>query len=427
MRMSPSDRRHPDDPATSCVHAAGRALDRAGIGWALLREPVRGEATHDDVDLLVAAGRSGELDALLAAVGYRRLPGAGQGSHRFYLAYDPPRDEWVTLDVVTEVAFGRRLELATATAGDLLHRARRIGGMAVLEPDDAFWHRLLHQLLDKEAVSPQSHATLTALASQARAVGPLARVVDELRPGGRSASAVRDLVATGDAPAIGALAADVRRAWRRRDRRQVWARALRSRLARAHLAGPAPTEPTGLAVAILGPDGAGKTTLAEALTRSLPLPTRLVYMGVWRDYPWDRPLRFVPGARLALRCGRLTARSLELSYHRRRGRVVLLDRFTYDAALPSDDLDWRGKLTAAVTGRLSRAPDAVLLLDAPAEVMYARKGEQGLSVLARDRSAYRRLVAGHGRATVIDATLPAVQVRAHAHEALWQLLAPAGL
>jgi thymidylate kinase len=116
-----------------------------------------------------------------------------------------------------------------------------------------------------------------------------------------------------------------------------------------------------------------------------------------------------------------------LSYHRRRGRVVLLDRFTYDAALPSDDLDWRGKLTAAVTGRLSRAPDAVLLLDAPAEVMYARKGEQGLSVLARDRNAYRRLVAGHGRATVIDATLPAVQVRAHAHEALWQLLAPAGL
>ncbi|HLM65792.1 MAG TPA: hypothetical protein VK306_15965 [Acidimicrobiales bacterium] len=437
------------DHASGLLPAALDALDSAGLTWALLREPVPGEAADGDVDVLVEDARSAELDALLGRAGYQRLPGAGQGSHRFYLGYDAPRDEWLTLDVVTEVAFGRRLEFPTTVAADVLARRRRVGGVAALHPDDAFWHRLLHYLLDKRAVPPHGHAALTELAAGADAVGPLARLIDDLQPGGRSAPAVLELVRTADLAALGALAADVRRAWRRRDRRRVWTRVLRSRLARAHLAEPAPTDSTGRAtpawspghrasgvvaqdpgrrlaqgrtVAILGPDGAGKTTLAEALTRSLPLPTRLVYMGVWRDYPWDRWLRLVPGARLAARWARLTARSLESSYHRRRGRVVLLDRFTYDAALPSDDLDWRGKVTVAVTRRLARSPDAVLLLDAPAEVMYARKGEQGLTVLERDRAAYLRLVADHARATVIDATLPADRVRAHAHQALWTSL-----
>src|SRR5690606_8165626 len=35
----------------------------------------------------------------------------------------------------------------------------------------------------------------------------------------------------------------------------------------------------GMVVALLGPDGAGKTTLADALTRELPLRARRVYMG----------------------------------------------------------------------------------------------------------------------------------------------------
>jgi thymidylate kinase len=177
-----------------------------------------------------------------------------------------------------------------------------------------------------------------------------------------------------------------------------------------------------MSVAILGPDGAGKTTLTRGLAASVPLPTRNVYMGVWREYPWDRWLRVVPGAQLGARLVRLTARSLECRYHRRRGRIVLLDRSTYDATLPSPGLDWRGRATAAIVRRLSRSPDLMLILDAPADVMYARKGEQGVAVLARDRASYLRLAARHGRATVIDATMSPASVRAHAHRALWQAL-----
>jgi len=143
---------------------------------------------------------------------------------------------------------------------------------------------------------------------------------------------------------------------------------------------------------------------------------------VWREYPWDRWLRWMPGARLAARLARLATRSAQSRYHRMRGRLVLLDRFTYDAALPQPDFDWRGRVTAAVTRRLATDPDLVLVLDAPAEVMYGRKGEQGTTVLARDRAAYLRLAAAHRSAAVIDAAATPAMVRARAHEALWQVV-----
>jgi thymidylate kinase len=420
----------PDRPITAAQPAL-RAHHAAGIGWVLLRPPGAGEESSGDVDVLAGETSNPRLDGVLAAAGLRRLPGTGAPANAarargFYVGYDVRRDDWVMLDVVTEVAFGRRLEFSTAVAPELLRRRRDVEGVAHLDPDDAFWHLLLHSLLDKDIVPGPRVARLGRMAARARADGPLARLVDELRPGGHAAPAVIDLVAAAEASALGTLAADLRAAWCRHDRPQVWRRALQSRLARAHVIRESPAEPTGLAVAILGPDGAGKTTLAEGLTRSLPLPTEVLYMGVWKEpawQPWLRFLQLAPGVRLAARSARLAAGSLRCTYHRRRGRLVVLDRFTYDAALPAE-LDWRGRVTVAIARRMARAPDAVLVLDAPPEVMYARKGEHDVDGLARDRDAYRRLAADHAHATVIDATLPALQVRARAHRAVWELLAP---
>jgi thymidylate kinase len=423
------------------LSAAFDALDRAGFAWALLRDSA-GSASSGDEDMLVEPAAAGRLDILFARLGYRRLPAAGQGSHRFYLGYDADHDRFVTLDVVTEVAFGRRLQYATSAASALLARARRIDSRAVLHPDDAFWHLLLHYLLDKPAVPRGGHERLAAAAAGASATGELAAVVDRLRlagsaasgvvslpPGGEperrrlTAADVLGLVRRGDSDAVESLAGPLRRAWRAEDRRGVWARIVRSRLERFHLTGRAGPPTPGTSVAILGPDGAGKTTLAHALAESVPLPARQIYMGVWREYPWDRWLKWIPGARLTVRMTRLATRSLQCRYYRRRGRLVLLDRFTYDAALPSPDLDWRGRITLAAVRLLSSDPDLVLVLDAPPEVMYARKGEQGVPVLARDRGCYLRLAAGNRAATVIDATLPPARVRTHAHRALWRTLA----
>jgi thymidylate kinase len=414
--MTSKDETTKDETLPSLLLDAFATLDSAGLAWVMLRDSSAPASTSGDEDILVEPSATGRLDQLLAGLGYRRLPAAGQGSHRFYLGYDTV----VTLDVVTEVAFGRRLQFATSAAASLLARARRSDGVNLLEPDDGFWHLLLHYLLDKGAVPPRGHARLARAAAVAGCTSHLAAVFDDLRPRGLTASDVLGLVRHGDTRAVESLSDPMRRSWRARGRRRVWSRIVRSRLERLHLVGSAAAPTMGMSIAILGPDGAGKTTLAHGLADSLPLPTRHVYMGVWREYPWDSWLRWMPGARLGARLVRLAARSLQCRYHRRRGRVVLLDRFTYDAALPSPDLDWRGRVTVAVVRRLCTDPDLVLILDAPAEVMYARKGEQGVPVLARDRGSYLRLAAGHHAATVIDATLPPFCVRTHAHRALWQ-------
>jgi len=405
----------------SLLDAAFAALEGAGVAWALVRGGP--ESTSGDVDILVEPSTPDHLDALLAGAGYRRLPGAGQGSHLFYLGYDVRQDTFVVLDIVTEVAFGRLLEFLTGAAAPLLARARRVGDVPMLHADDAFWHLLLHYLLDKPRVPAGGHERLACAAARAEPTGALAMVVDSLRPAGRTAGEVLDLVRRGDRAAVESMSAALRRCWQARDRHRIRSRQIRSRLQRAHLLGAPVARPIGMSVAILGPDGAGKTTLAEGLAASVPLPSRLVYMGVWRDYPWDRWLRWLPGARLGLRLARLAARSAQCRYHRLRGRLVLLDRFTYDAALPTPDLDWRGRVTAALVRRLSRNPDLVLVLDAPAEVMYARKGEQGIPVLARDRRSYLDLALRHAAVNVIDATLTPSRVRREAHLALWRAVA----
>jgi thymidylate kinase len=402
------------------LRTAFNALDSAGFAWVMLRDSGSAVSASDDVDILVEPAAAASLDSLFANLGYRRLSGVGQGSHRFYLGYDVAYDTFVTLDIVTEVAFGRQLEFLTAAAPSLLARAGRVGGVNVLAADDAFWHLLLHYLLDKRSVPPGGHERLVHTAVAASPAGQLAETVDSVRPAGLTAADILSLVRAGDTRAVDALTGALRRAWRTKDHRRVRLRLLRSRLERAHILRSPGHRSIGMTIAILGPDGAGKTTLAGGLAASVPLPSRQVYMGVWREYPWDRWLRCLPGARLGLRLARLAARAGECQYHRLRGRIVFLDRFTYDAALPMPELDWRGRVTAAMVRRLSSEPDLVLVLDAPAEVMYARKGEQGVPVLARDRTAYLRLATKHPAATVIDASLPPSGVRRQAHLAFWQ-------
>jgi thymidylate kinase len=412
-------------PLPPLLRAAFDAFDRAGTSWVLLRDSAAPASTSGDEDILIDPAAAGALDELLSGLGYRRLPAAGQGTHRFYLGYDAGHDRFVTLDIVTEVAFGRRLQFPTTAAASLLARARRVDDVNVLHPDDSFWHLLLHYLLDKRGVPGGGHRRLAVTAASAGDTGELAAAVDRLRPGGRSAAELLHAVHGGDTAAVEPLPGPLRRSWAARERRRVVGRIVRSRLERLHLTGSAGAPSRGTSVAILGPDGAGKTTLADGLAESLPLPTRQVYMGVWREYPWDRWTRWLPGARLAARIARLAARSAQCRYHRLRGRVVLLDRFTYDAALPAPELDWRGRITQALVRRLSPDPDLVLVLDAPADVMFARKGEQGVPRLARDRDSYLRFAARHRSATVIDATMPPGRVRTHAQRALWRTIARA--
>jgi len=198
----------------------------------------------------------------------------------------------------------------------------------------------------------------------------------------------------------------------------------------------------GLTVALIGCDGAGKTTVARALERVGDLPVRYLYMGVSpgssnRLLPTTRlahalkrsaasgngrrphaprdtrppPLRAGRSAlRLANRVAEEWYRQLIAMVHVRRGRIVVFDRhFTIDyhaADVEAAGRPLHRRIHGFLLTRLYPLPDLVILLDAPPEVLFARKGEGTISSLSRRRGEYRRFGAGLERFAVVEATQP---------------------
>src|SRR5205085_4932553 len=91
----------------------------------------------------------------------------------------------------------------------------------------------------------------------------------------------------------------------------------------------------GLGVAVIGPDGAGKTTLVGELSESLWFESELMYMGLTGGrLPRADALR-VPGVVLTARLAIIWVRWSVGMYHRLRGRIVLFDRYVLDGTVPS--------------------------------------------------------------------------------------------
>jgi thymidylate kinase len=406
----PEDRLEPH-PLLREVFAA---LDRAGVRWCLLRGGEGPDIQAGDVDLLVAPDDTARLTGAIAPLGFARLPAWGYGSHRFHLGYDVATDRWLKLDVVTELAFGPWFSLPSETAPLCLSRRLRRGSAVVLDDGDAFWCLLLHRLLDKGSVG----AAAAPLARLARAPGcaesALAYEIERITPGSCTPlllDAARRAAWTELEAAGPALAA----AWRRRHRLAGLRRRARGRLARS--AGRFLRSRRGMTVALVGADGAGKSSSAAALARSFPLAVCTVYMS-----PAMTPRRGPSprGARLALRIGAQLWRWCRAQALRLRGRLVLFDRYAYDALLPARwPLGPLGRLRRWLLGHACPAPQLIVVLDAPGELLHARTGEHDPAVLEAERRAYLRLARGRARAIVVDATREPDRVRRDVTAAIW--------
>ena len=212
-----------------------------------------------------------------------------------------------------------------------------------------------------------------------------------------------------------------------------------------------------LTIALIGPDGAGKTTVARKLEDELRPSVKYLYMGVSADssnhmLPTTRLIRAVKRARGALpddrgprdpgevvgprpapgmpaqvlRSGkaalRTTNRLAEEWYRQyvawsygRHGVIVIFDRHFFADYHAYDIEGGPGRpLSRRIHGFLLEKaypkPDLVVYLDAPADVLLARKGEGSLELLERRRSDYLGLAAVAPDFAVIDATLPVAQV-----------------
>jgi thymidylate kinase len=367
------------------LQTAFSALDHAGITWCLLRGEAELDRPDQEIDLLVDAEDSGRLAAVLGTCGFAELAGWGRGSHRPFVAYDPIDDVWAKLDVVTRLDFGHRFEIETGTAAACLSRRQRAGNITVLADDDRFWALLLHCILDRDGV-PERHAgPIRRMAAGDPMGGPLATWFEAHAPPGWDAGRVISLARQGEWRPLAALGSGLRSTIGSAGgtgMRRVGRSALR-RLTKVRTALLQP----GLSVALLGADGAGKSTMASELGRTFYAPVRSVYMGLYGAGPGGSPPRGLAGRMVRLWVGYARA-----TYHRRRGRLVVYDRFGYDVLL-------RRPRRAGLRSRIRRwvlvhavpSPDVATVLDAPAEVLAGRKDEQHVDELRSLRHAYLAL------------------------------------
>jgi thymidylate kinase len=400
-----------------------RALDDALVEWCLLRGETELDAPVGDVDLLVSSGDASRLAPVLAAAGYAGVPAWGHGSHRFFVAY--AGGAWIKLDVVTEVSFGPSQSLQTRAAPGCLARRRRVGVVNLLAPDDAFWCLLLHCLLDRGAVPPRHAERLVELAPTARSDGQLADEIRPYLPPGWDAARLVDHVRRQQWAELALLGRRLHAGWRRRRplaaaRRRVGHRILRRLAFLAPLTGIG----RGRSVALLGLDGAGKSTLAQSLRDSFYLPARSLYVPPAPPRAVRLP---VPGVGLVERLLRLWGKSLAVGWHKARGRLVVLDRYVYDALLPPPPgYGLRARINHWVLSRAAPAADLVVLLDVPAEVAYQRKREHTVAWMAARRRHYLELSRRLPRLRVVDAARAPEPVLWEVTALVWRSYARAG-
>lgn len=195
---------------------------------------------------------------------------------------------------------------------------------------------------------------------------------------------------------------------------------------------------------MIGADGAGKSTVLERLEARLDFPVKRIYMGIRlesanhllpttrlllayrRRTPADAAVPIpLPSSRLrrVARRGRSVALMLNLlaeEWYRqaiawifaRRGHLILFDRHflaDYYAFERADD-DPSPPIGTRVHGHLLERwlprPGLVIMLDAPPELLYARKPESPPERLARLREGYLESAGAFDTFEVIDASRP---------------------
>jgi thymidylate kinase len=179
--------------------------------------------------------------------------------------------------------------------------------------------------------------------------------------------------------------------------------------------------PDGLNVVLLGPDGAGKSSVIEALRPRLsgafarfacwgfapPLHRLLRRRQQPTDQPHALPPRSLPTS--MVRAGYWFTYSIAgyliLRLALARATLVLNDRHFVDILVDARRYRYGGpRWLLRLIWRLIPKPDLIILLDAPAEVLQARKQEVSLEETARQRRAYLSLVRTLENGHVVDAS-----------------------
>lgn len=99
--------------------------------------------------------------------------------------------------------------------------------------------------------------------------------------------------------------------------------------------------------------------------------------------------------------------------------LLICDRYYHDLLVDPKRYRYGGPAWAAkCIGELMPQPDLWVLLDAPAEVLQARKREVPREESARQREAYRAFIRTQDNSVMVDAAQPMDQVIAEAYQVI---------
>jgi thymidylate kinase len=210
-------------------------------------------------------------------------------------------------------------------------------------------------------------------------------------------------------------------------------------------------QPEGVMVVFLGTDGAGKSTVTARIAQDLapafsstrryhrPVASPLRWMKRYRaqshsggrtsasvsvadmdaqsaqPHPPGKPPHKLPASllKLGLWWADYTIFGYLLSVYPRlvRSNLVLLDRYYDDLLVHPEGYRYGGSLwLARFVGRFVPRPHLVILLDAPPEVIQARKPELTFEETAHQREMYLRVMEGYSNGHVVDASRPLDEV-----------------
>jgi hypothetical protein len=218
-------------------------------------------------------------------------------------------------------------------------------------------------------------------------------------------------------------------------------------------------------IALIGPDGAGKTAISRRIVESSPLRVKYLYMGVnvdssnrmlpttrlvaalrrtsgkkeeWKGPPAPEQTKSAPkgfrkrvlgglraSLRLVNRLGEEWYRQCLTWFYLWQGNIVLYDRhfffdyYAYDIAPPQKNRPLSRRVHGFILQHIFPKPDLVIYLDAPAEVLFSRKGEGTIEDLERRRQEYLHAGEQVRHFVVVDATQSMEQVTNEVANLIW--------
>lgn len=401
-------------------------LEEKQISYCLLRDGEQFDklANSTEVDLLVAEEQLDQLQDVLASLDFVRLPNWGHAPHHFFLTYNEDADRWLKLDVVTNISYGKPVRaLHTALAAGCLERRRCCGPTYIPAAEDELVTLLLHCVLDKGRFDPARRRRLQTLSRENVDREYLSSLLASYWLPSMSWTQLGGLIDRGEWATLLAQEKDLVAQLTGRDRLGTVGRRLRDRVLRKLNRWAGFWQLRVPMVALLAPDGAGKTTLASGIKETSYFPVRSIYMGLYQNEK-SKSKRFqIPGLGLMGRILTQWRRYLRGRYHQGRARLVIFDRYTYDALLsPRRPLDVLRRFRRWLLANACPAPDLVIMLDAPGRLLYARKGEHTAAILEEQRQEYLQLRSQLPQIMVVDASQNSDCVRREVMSLIWRRL-----